>query len=136
MRISDWSSDVCSSDLMIGGANPAVMQSQARALRDVERENQRVAVAVARTSQKISDQSLVTARARREMSGFERSLRPTATTLNVVQGPLGPIAGRVGALAAAVGELTGFRLGLSGTGSARFAPPRPAARHTELPHTP
>src|SRR3546814_8555052 len=92
MRISDWSSDVCSSDLMIGGANPAVMQSQARALRDVERENQRVAVAVARTSQKISDQSLVTARARREMSGFERSLRTTATTLNVVQGPLGPIA--------------------------------------------
>src|SRR3546814_7906262 len=34
--------------------------------------------------------SLVTARARREMSGFERSLRTTATTLNVVQGPLGP----------------------------------------------
>src|SRR3546814_6770483 len=105
---------------MIGGANPAVMQSQARALRDVERENQRVAVAVARTSQKISDQSLVTARARREMSGFERSLRTTATTLNVVQGPLGPIAGRVGALAAAVGELTGFRLGLAGTGAAQI----------------
>src|SRR3546814_11542095 len=65
--------------------------------------------------------SLVTARARREMSGFERSLRTTATTLNVVQGPLGPIAGRVGALAAAVGELTGFRLGLAGTGAALFA---------------
>src|SRR3546814_2322909 len=108
------------------------MQSQARALRDVERENQRVAVAVARTSQKISDQSLVTARARREMSGFERSLRTTATTLNVVQGPLGPIAGRVGALAAAVGELTGFRLGLAGTGAALFALTSQANRYTEI----
>src|SRR3546814_8451237 len=69
---------------MIGGANPAVMQSQARALRDVERENQRIAVAVARTSQKISDQSLVTARARREMSGIERCLRTTAPPLNEI----------------------------------------------------
>src|SRR3546814_1607532 len=108
------------------------MQSQARALRDVERENQRVAVAVARTSQKISDQSLVTARARREMSGFERSLRTTATTLNVVQGPLGPIAGRVGALAAAVGELTGYRLGLAGTGAAMFALTSQANRYTDI----
>src|SRR3546814_19115435 len=86
MRISDWSSDVCSSDLMIGGANPAVMQSQARALRDVERENQRVAVAVARTSQKISDQSLVTARARREMSGFDRSRRTRSEERRVGKG--------------------------------------------------
>src|SRR3546814_5401600 len=66
------------------------------------------------------------------MSGFERSLRTTATTLNVVQGPLGPIAGRVGALAAAVGELTGFRLGLAGTGAALFALTSQANRYTEI----
>src|SRR3546814_19989738 len=66
------------------------------------------------------------------MSGFERSLRTTATTLNVVQGPLGPIAGRVGALAAAVGELTGFRLGLAGTGAALFALTSHATRYTDI----
>src|SRR3546814_11230414 len=60
---------------MIGGANPAVMQSQARALRDVERENQRVAVAVARPSQKISDQSLVSSEARRVGKEWVRTCR-------------------------------------------------------------
>lgn len=117
---------------MLGGSNPAVMQAQARALRDVEREQQRVAAAVARTSTRMSENSLAVARARREMGGFERTLRTTATTLNVVQGPLGPIAGRVGALAAAVGELTGFRLGLAGTGAALFALTSQANRYTEI----
>src|SRR3546814_14641313 len=76
--------------------------------------------------------SLVTARARREMSGFERSLHTTATTLNVVQGPLGPIAGRDGALAAAVGELTGLRHALAGTGAALFACTGQATRDTAI----
>lgn len=117
---------------MIGGANPAVMQAQARALRDVERANQGVSAAVTRNTQKMGENAVATARAKREMSGFERTLRTTATTLNVVQGPLGPMAGRVGALAAAVSELTGFRLGLAGTGAALFALTSQANRYTEV----
>lgn len=49
------------------------------------------------------------------------SLRTTATVLGVVQGPLGPLAGRVSAVSRAVEELTGFRLGLAGLGTALFA---------------
>src|SRR3546814_14657422 len=94
---------------MIGGANPAVMQSQARALRDVEREKQRVAVAVARTRQKISAQSLGTARARREMPGFERSLRTTASHTNVVQERLRTIPCRLGSPADAGGGVKRLR---------------------------
>lgn len=64
------------------------------------------------------------AAARRAASGNEalaQSLRTTATALNVVQGPLGPLAGRVSAVANAISELTGLRLGLAGAGAALFA---------------
>lgn len=73
--------------------------------------------------------------ARRAATGNEtlaRSLRVTATALNVVQGPLGPLAGRVSAVANAISELTGLRLGLAGLGAAAFAVGRLGNDYTVL----
>lgn len=73
--------------------------------------------------------------ARRAATGYEtlaRSLRVTATALNVVQGPLGPLAGRVSAVANAISELTGLRLGLAGLGAAAFAVGRLGNDYTVL----
>lgn len=49
------------------------------------------------------------------------SLRSSATALQVIQGPLGPVAGRITALSNAVERLTGFRLGIAAVGAAIFA---------------
>lgn len=48
------------------------------------------------------------------------SLRSSATALQVVQGPLGPMAGRITALSNAMERLTGFRLGIAAVGAALF----------------
>lgn len=114
------------------GASPTQMQAQARALRDVARENQTVSREVVNTTRRMNEQATAAGRARREITGLERTLRTTATTLNVVQGPLGPVAGRISALAHAVGELTGFRLGIAGVGAALFALTSKANQYTEI----
>lgn len=48
---------------------------------------------------------------------LERSLRLAAIAANVAQGPLGPIAGRLGAVAAAVRDLSGVQFGAVGAGA-------------------
>lgn len=55
--------------------------------------------------------------ASKETSNLERSLRLAAVAATVAQGPLGPIAGRLSAIATAVRELAGVRLGLVGVGA-------------------
>lgn len=60
-------------------------------------------------------------RLERENSQLVRSLRTSAQTLQIVQGPLGPIAGRVSAAADAIARLSGVTLGLAGAGAALFA---------------
>lgn len=52
---------------------------------------------------------------------LERSLRLASVAANVAQGPLGPIAGRLSAMATAVRELSGLRLGIVGIGAATAA---------------
>lgn len=56
--------------------------------------------------------------ASKETTGFERSLRLASIAAQVAQGPLGPIAGRLSAIAVAVRELSGIRLGVVGAGAA------------------
>jgi len=116
----------------MNAAQTAQMRQQANALREVARENQRVATAAGATNRQLNQTTRAAAGAKREVTGLERSLRTTATTLNVVQGPLGPIAGRVGALASAVGELTGLRLGLAGVGAGLFFIASQANKYTEV----
>jgi tape measure domain-containing protein len=73
-----------------------------------------------------------TARLARENSVLVRSLRTTGQTLQVVQGPLGPIAGRVTAAADAIARLSGVSLGMAGAGAALFAYARAANRFVEI----
>jgi tape measure domain-containing protein len=54
-------------------------------------------------------------------TAFNRNLNTLSTTLNVVQGPLGPLAGRIRAVGGAVQELTGLRFGIAAAGAALFA---------------
>lgn len=68
----------------------------------------------------------------RENSSLVRALRTTGQTLQVVQGPLGPIAGRVSAAADALTRLTGVTLGLAGAGAALFAYATAANRFVEI----
>lgn len=116
----------------IGGPTTGNLQAQARAQRELARENQRTAAAAARTNRELDRTGTASARARREVSSLERSLRTTATTLNVVQGPLGPLSGRISAMAAAVSELTGLRLGLAGVAAGLFGFVSQANKYTEV----
>jgi tape measure domain-containing protein len=68
----------------------------------------------------------------RQNSTLVRSLRTTADTLQIVQGPLGPIAGRVSAAADAFTRLTGVTLGLAGAGAALFAYVKAANQFVEI----
>ncbi len=68
----------------------------------------------------------------RSQTGLVRGLRTTGQTLQIVQGPLGPIAGRVNAAADAMERLTGVTLGLAGAGAALFAYTSAANKFVEL----
>ncbi|HEX9946894.1 MAG TPA: tape measure protein, partial [Allosphingosinicella sp.] len=63
---------------------------------------------------------------------FARSLGTTATALAVVQGPLGPLSGKLRAASSAMGELTGFTLGLAGLGVALFSIGRTATGFQQI----
>lgn len=69
----------------------------------------------------VGRESVVAAGAARNNEALARSLQTTARAFSVVQGPLGPIAGRLTAIGAAVQELTGFRLGLVGVAATLFS---------------
>lgn len=110
----------------------AAMRMQADALRSVARANQSVQAESGRTATRLGQVAAASKRSAREVSAFERTMRTTAQTLNVVQGPLGPLAGRVSAVANAVGQLSGLRLGLAGVGAGLFALVGQANKYTEV----
>lgn len=106
-------------------ANPAQVRAMAAAERSrgeaIQRtaRAQRVAAAASQNAAGLMLRESSAARAAaRETSNFERSLRLASIAANVAQGPLGPIAGRLSAMAGAVRELTGLRLGIVGIGAA------------------
>lgn len=100
--------------------------------RNVTAASERAAAASAQFTRSTKAQGDEAAAAARKNSNLVRSLEATATALNVVQGPLGPLAGRVRAVSTAFEELTGFRLGLVGVGAALFSLGQTASSFTEI----
>lgn len=115
----------------LGTGGPRQAQQQAAATRTVAQANAEVATQANRAASATRAQGNDAARAARQNQGLARSLQTTATALNVVQGPLGPLAGRVSAIGRAISELTGARLGLAGAGAALFAFARTANTFAE-----
>lgn len=75
----------------------------------------------AQTTAQMARQASAQERVDRSNNAMVRGLQATATTLNIVQGPLGPLAGRVTALSNAMERLTGVRLGVAAVGATLFA---------------
>ena len=108
-----------------GAGSPAQIQAMAAAERSRAAAIQRTATvqrqadaAARRTAGGFIQQSNAASRAAASTNRLERSLRLASVAANVAQGPLGPIAGRLSAMATAVNELSGFRFGLVGAGAA------------------
>lgn len=93
-------------------------------------------IAVARTSAvttaQIARHGSQIGRLEQRNTALVSSLRSSATALQVVQGPLGPLAGRITALSNAMERLTGFRLGIAAVGAALFALTLAANRASEI----
>lgn len=107
----------------VGGAGAGAargLQQQAQAARAVADINGRVSTSSRNAAVGIAAQGRAAEHTARQTSGMARSLTALSTSLNVVQGPLGPLSGRVSALGRAVGELSGFRLGLAGIAGGLF----------------
>lgn len=100
--------------------------------RNVTAASERASAATGKLANSLRHEGDAAAAAARKNSNFARSLEATATALNVVQGPLGPLAGRVRAAASAFETLTGVRLGLVGVGAALFALGQNATKFTEI----
>lgn len=100
--------------------------------RGVTAASERAAAASAQLTRATKAQGDEAQAAARKNSNLVRSLEATAVGLNVVQGPLGPLAGRVRAVSSAFEELTGFRLGLVGVGAALFSLGQTASSFTEI----
>jgi tape measure domain-containing protein len=117
-----------------GGAAASArgIDSQAKAVDQLARSYRSASPAVTGLVTPTRAQGAAAELAAKHNSALANSLRTTATALNVVQGPLGPVAGRVGALANAVERLTGFRLGLVGVGAALFTIGRLGNNYTQL----
>lgn len=125
---------------VIGGTGAAgrgaAQTRELRSLADAERAVAREAIAATRASTSNAtatrNQGRDARTAARDNHALATSLKATATSLNIVQGPLGPLAGRVSAVASALEELTGFRLGLAGAGAGLFAIARAGNTYTQL----
>lgn len=119
-----------------GAANGAQLNQQLKQreaiTRNVTSASERASVASGKLANALRHEGDAAATAARKNSNFARSLEATATALNVVQGPLGPLAGRVRAAASAFETLTGVRLGLVGVGAALFALGQNATKFTEI----
>lgn len=105
----------------LAGSQSRDLKSLAEAQRGIARASAETTRALSGTSGALCNQEQAARRAATGNQALASSLRTTATALNVVQGPLGPLAGRVSAVANAVSELTGLRLGLAGFAAAAFA---------------
>lgn len=97
------------------------LDGQARSVNDVAKAYRSASPAVTGMIQPTRAQGAAAELAAKNNRDLAQSLRTTASALAVAQGPMGPIAGRVLALANAAERLTGFRLGLVGVGAALFS---------------
>ena len=95
----------------------AAERQRAIALQQTATASNAAAAASSRLTGKLMLESNAARAASASTSGLERSLRLASVAANVAQGPLGPLAGRLSAVATAVRELTGLRLGLVGVGA-------------------
>ena len=121
------------------GQASAAIQRQAAAEREHAAALQRTARAAdqaAAASQRVAAKHLLESNAARaaasSTTALERSLRLAAVAANVAQGPLGPLAGRLSAVATAVRELSGLRLGLVSAGALGATFVRAASSAQEL----
>ena len=102
------------------GLSSGAASKQARQMREVERVNKSIEQSTRKTAQGFDRQTRAMRGTAAESGRVVRGLSAVSTSLNIVQGPLGPLAGRVSALSRALGELTGYRLGIAGIASSLF----------------
>lgn len=102
------------------GLKSGAAGTQARQMREIERVNKSLEQSTRKTSQGFDRQTRAMRGTAAESGRVVRGLSAVSTSLNIVQGPLGPLAGRVSALSRALGELTGYRLGIAGIASSLF----------------
>lgn len=102
------------------GATSRALQDQANQARAVARASQEMARTAEPTTMKTRALGAASRDAARDQQVLSRSLSATATALNVVQGPLGPVAGRFGAAARAITSLSGAALGAASIGALAF----------------
>lgn len=107
------------------------LNDQATAARNAARAYGEVASVAPRAASSTRAQARDAEVAARANTTLARSLTATATALNVVQGPLGPLAGRFGAAARAIGSLGGVQLGAAGLGGIAFAVARMGNAYAE-----
>jgi tape measure domain-containing protein len=137
-RAADQASDATNAVLAGRGSGGVGAQVNA-ALRTRVAETRNVGVAsevaasrtnaLARATRAEGEEAAIAAR---KNSALAASLRATAIGLNVVQGPLGPLAGRVGAIANAFEQLTGIGLSVVGIGTAVVGLGRVASGYQEV----
>lgn len=113
-----------------GGARG--LEQQARAARAIADVNGRASSSSRRLSTDLSNQGRTAERVARQNGALVRNLNALSTSLNVVQGPLGPLAGRVAALGTAINQLSGFRLGLAGVAGSLFLIGQMGNTYTQL----
>lgn len=106
----------------LGGSGASVaLQREAAAARLAARGYSEMASVTPRAAAAQRQQTREAQEGTRANQALARSLTATATALNVVQGPLGPLAGRFGAAARAIGSLGGVQLGSAAFGGLAFA---------------
>ncbi len=103
------------------GVNPsqvaaaaAAERTRAVAIQSTSRAGREAAVSSERLAGKLILESNAARAAAASTTQLERALRLTSIAANVAQGPLGPVAGRISAIAVAVRELAGIQLGAVG----------------------
>lgn len=113
---------------LLAGKGTAGIQSASRAL-DVQTRSTRSATAAAADNERQAARTSLATRRQRDVAistaqahtGLANSLNTTATAFSVVQGRMGPLAGRLTTVARAAEQLTGLQLGLAGVGATLFA---------------
>lgn len=116
----------------LGTAINSNLRQRATEMRNLGTASERVGVQSDRTGRAIRAEGVEAERSAIKHGRLADSLRSTAAGLQVVQGPLGPLAGRVTAVANALETLTGFRLGLVGLGTALFGLARVGNEYSTL----
>lgn len=104
-----------------GGGSASAARNGVVANDNLVASNRRVAASATATDVALRRQAGGTATLRDNASRLSRSLDVLGTTISVVQGPLGPVAGRVSAVTAAINQLGPATLVLAGAATALFA---------------